>query len=212
MKFYVPKTPKFVPWLFPKRIWAFSRNNPSVYLTFDDGPIPEITPWVLDVLKQHGAKATFFCIGDNVRKYPEIFNRIKEGGHTVGNHTFNHLRGTTTELKVYLENVSAFDKEAGQQTVLFRPPYGRITQKQAKALQQKGYQLVMWDVLAYDWDAKVSEETCLQNVLNNIQAGSIVVFHDSLKASKNMKFALPRVLEFIKSKGWKCEVISPRSY
>lgn len=223
--------PRFIQRLYPERIWAFSRSSNSVFLTFDDGPIPEVTPWVLDELKKYNAKATFFCIGENVQKHPEIFRRILSEGHSVGNHTFNHLKGTKTETSEYVENVEKAERqmmEVGRRlpedgcrkiedlTInnqqlkienrksLFRPPYGKITSKQAKILQQKGFKIVMWDVLSYDFDATVSEEKCLQNVLQNIKPGSLVVFHDSLKAEKNLRYVLPKVLEFVGEKKLLC--------
>jgi peptidoglycan/xylan/chitin deacetylase (PgdA/CDA1 family) len=200
--------------MYPKRVWAFSRLTPKVYLTFDDGPIPEVTPWVLDLLKEHNVKAIFFCIGDNIKKHPEIFKRILSEGHAIGNHTFHHINGWKTNTEDYLKDVASFEKEilthleqpltnhVSPITTLFRPPYGKLTSKQSKRLQKKGYKIIMWDVLSYDFDSTVSEEKCLQNVLKNIEKGSIVVFHDSLKAEKKLRFVLPKVLEFIKEKGW----------
>ena len=202
--------PRFIQRLYPERIWAFSREKNAVYLTFDDGPIPEVTPWVLDELKKHNAKATFFCIGENVQKHPGIFQRIISEGHSVGNHTFNHLNGWKTATSEYIENVEKAERELinnskiNNQQSLFRPPYGKITSKQAKLLQQKDYKIVMWNLLSYDYDASISKEKCLQNVLQNIHPGSIVVFHDSLKAEKNLRYVLPKVLEIIGEKGWLC--------
>ncbi|SRX72257.1 polysaccharide deacetylase family protein [Aequorivita antarctica] len=184
--------PRFIQRLYPERIWAFSRKSNAVYLTFDDGPIPEITPWVLDELKKYNAKATFFCIGENVKKHPEIYRRILSEGHSVGNHTFNHLKGTKTETSPYIKNVLLAEEIINSK--LFRPPYGKITSKQSKILQKKGFKIVMWDIISYDYDATVSEEECLQNVLKYIKAGSVVVFHDSLKAEKNLRYVLPKVL------------------
>lgn len=214
MKLLYTKTPKFVTWLFPKRIWAFSRSKNKIYLTFDDGPIPKVTPWVLNQLKAYNAKATFFCIGENIKKHPTIFERIILEGHTFGNHTFNHLKGTKTSLKKYVENIEYFEKTINnvsnskiRKSNIFRPPYGRLTQSQAKMLQQKGYKIIMWDVLSYDWDKEVSEAQCLQNVLKNIQPGSIVVFHDSFKAEKNLRYVLPKVLEFLMEKNWEAKAI-----
>ena len=210
--------PRFIQRLYPERIWAFSRSSNSVFLTFDDGPIPEVTPWVLDELKKHNAKATFFCIGENVQKHPEIFRRIIAEGHSVGNHTFNHLNGWQTEISEYVENVLTCEEtfsyvldtppfEGGRGDVsnselLFRPPYGKITSKQAKILQQKGFKIVMWDTLSYDYDAIISSEKCLQNVLKNIKPGSVIVFHDSLKAEKNLRQILPEVLQYFSEKGF----------
>ena len=212
MKLLFTKTPKFVTWLFPKRIWAFSRSEDKIYLTFDDGPIPEVTTWVLDQLKACNAKATFFCIGENIKKHPEIFQRIISEGHAFGNHSFNHLKGTETASEKYIQNVDAFEKTIQnlkiEKSNLFRPPYGKITKKQAKILQKKGYKIVMWDVLSYDWDKDISEEKCLQNVLQNIQPGSIVVFHDSLKAEKNLRFVLPKVLDNLSNRNPKLAAIT----
>lgn len=204
--------PSFVPHLYPERIWAFSRTSNSVYLTFDDGPIPEVTPWVLDELKKHKAKATFFCIGENVAKHPEILKRIIAEGHTVGNHTYNHLNGWKTDTSKYIEDVLKCEKSLNTNSgldayqgskLLFRPPYGRIKSSQAKLLQNKGYKIVMWDIISYDFDASISEEECLQNVLGKIRPGSIVVFHDSLKAEKNLRYVLPKVLEYCRFRNWK---------
>tara|TARA_R110000851_G_scaffold61343_4_gene141034 strand:+ start:112912 stop:113541 length:630 start_codon:yes stop_codon:yes gene_type:complete len=191
--------------IYPKRIWALPNNDKKVYLTFDDGPIPEVTPWVLDTLKKYNAKATFFCIGDNIKKHPDIFKRILAEGHSVGNHTFNHLNGWQTSTQRYINNVSLFEKELQAQsfhhsslvsrTSLFRPPYGKITSKQANLLQEKGYKIIMWSVLSYDYDASVSKEQCLHHVSQNIQPGSIIVFHDSIKAQKNLRYVLPKVLD-----------------
>ncbi|HAT63026.1 MAG TPA: polysaccharide deacetylase family protein [Flavobacteriaceae bacterium] len=212
MKLLFTKTPKFVTWLFPKRIWAFSRSEDKIYLTFDDGPIPEVTTWVLDQLKAYNAKATFFCIGENIKKHTNIFERIISEGHAFGNHSFNHLKGTETSTEKYIQNVDAFEKTIQnlkiEKSNLFRPPYGKITKKQAKILQKKGYKIVMWDVLSYDWDKDISEEKCLQNVLQNIQPGSIVVFHDSLKAEKNLRFVLPKVLDNLSNRNLKLAAIT----
>ena len=244
--------PKLIQWLYPERIWAFSHPKNTVYLTFDDGPIPEVTPWVLEELKRYKAKATFFCIGDNVIKNPEIFQKILSEGHSVGNHTFNHLNGWKTKTSEYVENVATAEKEIwshkrkmthersfmseeriekwdgteinatkdqnieNRQSAivnrksLFRPPYGKITFKQAKILQKRNFKIVMWDILSYDYDAGISEEECLQYVLKKIKPGSIIVFHDSLKAQKNLLYVLPKVLEFISEKGWKCSSIQSR--
>ena len=196
------KTPKFVSWWYPKRIWAFSKTSHTIYLTFDDGPIPEVTPWVLDVLKGFNAKATFFFIGDNVRKHPDLFKRIVDEGHTLGNHTYHHLKGTKTKTEAYLKDVVAFEGTTNQPVQWFRPPYGKMRAAQARGIQKRGYTIVMWSILSYDWDSGVSEEQCLENVQKHLSPGSIVVFHDSLKAEKNLRYALPRVLESIREKGW----------
>lgn len=175
-----------------------------IYLTFDDGPIPGVTPWVLQELQQYNASATFFCIGDNVSMHPEIYQSILAHGHRTGNHTFNHLNGARTSLASYLENTAkaASFIDSG----LFRPPYGLITAGQVKALKKK-YTIVMWDVLSYDFDQKTSPETCVENVIRNTGPGSVVVFHDSLKAEKNLRNALPAVLEHFSKAGFRFESI-----
>ncbi len=211
MRFYWIKTNAFIKWLFPKYLWNCSRKSDRVFITFDDGPVPEATPWVLDELQKYSAKATFFCIGENVKENPEIAKRITAEGHVIGNHTYNHLCGWETKNSDYDENVAECEKIIGETTstkpVLFRPPYGKIKAAQAKNILQKGYKIVMWDVLSADFDTNISEEKCLQNVLRNIEPGSIIIFHDSAKAFKNLKYALPQTLEFLKTKGYKCESI-----
>jgi peptidoglycan-N-acetylglucosamine deacetylase len=207
MKFYFPKTPKFVTWLYPKRIWAFWHVKKEIFLTFDDGPIPEVTPWVLDLLKENDAKATFFCIGDNIRKYPALLKRILDEGHSIGNHTYHHVKGTETQIATYLDEVAAFNECVEIPPKLFRPPYGKITSQQAKALQKKGYRIVMWDVISYDFDKTITKEKCLNNVLEKMREGSIVVFHDSLKAEHHLRYVLPKVLEVINKRGWQTQNI-----
>jgi len=213
--------PRLLQWIYPKRIWAFPRENNNVYLTFDDGPIPNVTPWVLDQLKKHNAKATFFCIGDNIRKNPGIFKRIIAEGHSVGNHTYNHLNGWQTNTHKYLVNIekaeiqirkkSEFDPPIFQDQnseLLFRPPYGKMTSKQSAILQNQGYRIVMWNIISYDYDSDLSKDKCLDNVLKNIGPGSIVVFHDSIKAEKNLRYVLPKVLEFTQQNNWSCKPIA----
>lgn len=210
------KTPNIVKRIYPNRIWSLPNYENTVYLTFDDGPISEITPWVLDLLKEYNAKATFFCIGENVRKYPEIFKRIDSEGHTIGNHTFNHLNGWKTSTSKYLNNIEKADSiithfsnpTIKQSNNLFRPPYGKITSKQSEILQKKDYKIIMWDVLSGDFSKKLSKEKCLQNVLKNIISGSIIVFHDSIKAEMNLRYVLPKALEFISEKGWECSALA----
>lgn len=167
----------------------------EVYLTFDDGPHPDITPFVLDLLKEYDAKATFFCIGNNVLKYPFIYKRIIDEGHSVGNHTYQHLNGWKTSDKDYLEDIIHAQKYIDSK--LFRPPYGRITRFQTQAIKAI-FKIIMWDILSGDFDQKISGEECLANVLTNITAGSIVVFHDSEKAFGRLSYALPKTLQFLK--------------
>lgn len=202
------KTPRAVQRVYPKRLWTIDNSTNSVYLTFDDGPIPGVTPWVLEQLRQYDAKATFFCIGDNVKKHPELLEQIVREGHAIGNHTLNHLKGSQTTFERYIDNVRAFESVCPYPSSLFRPPYGRITGRQAKKIIELGYTIVMWDVLSFDWDERVSAEKCLANVVDSIEPGSIVVFHDSLKASKNLRETLPAVLEYISSKNWKSEILN----
>lgn len=206
VKPYVVKIPFYIPYLFPKRLWHFSRKQKIIYLTFDDGPIPQVTPWVLDQLKKYNAKATFFCIGQNIQKHPELFSRLKLEGHSLGNHTFNHLNASNTTFEEYLENTQ---KAAAnfKQPLLFRPPYGKLGSKKAKALLQRGYKLVMWDVLSADFDQTISPKKCLSNVIANTKNGSIIIFHDSLKADKNLKYALPEVLRHFSGKGFDFKAI-----
>jgi peptidoglycan/xylan/chitin deacetylase (PgdA/CDA1 family) len=164
----------------------------NIYLTFDDGPIPEITPWILDVLKSSGVKATFFCVGDNVSKYQDIYTRILEDGHKVGNHTNNHLNGWKTSLKEYKENTSL--AKAKIDSNLFRPPYGRITRKQYHEIS-KEFKLIFWDVLTHDYNSDINPEKCLKNAIKYTRNGSVVVFHDNLKSINTLKYVLPRYIE-----------------
>ena len=186
----------------PNYTWRIPSDEKVIYLTFDDGPISDVTTWVLDTLREHSAKATFFCVGDNVKKHPSVFQSILTEGHAVGNHTFNHLSGWETENITYFHNIRHCARLV--KSNLFRPPYGRLTPKQTQFLTRH-YQIVMWDVLSGDFDNTISKETCLQNVLSGTRSGSIVVFHDSLKASNNMAYALPRVLEHFSARGYRFE-------
>ena len=194
--------------LAPSLLWNMPRNTNSIYLSFDDGPHPEITPWVLNVLKNHNAKATFFCVGENIVKFPKVFQQLISEGHSVGNHTHNHLKGWETSTSNYLENTriaeAAISKysETTNRERLFRPPYGKIKPSQIKGLKQLDYRIVMWDSLSADFDVTLTEEDCFQNVIENTKAGSIIVFHDSEKASEKMKTLLPRVLEYYINKGF----------
>lgn len=204
------RTPAFLRFFFSNLLWRVPTEAKEIYLTFDDGPVPGPTEFVLDQLNRFNAKATFFCIGDNIRKHPAIFSRIVNEGHTIGNHTFHHLKGWGTSTEKYVANVELCDAEIGRQhtekvaqsvtdyqlptTNLFRPPYGRIRSKQIHALEPK-YRIVMWDVLTSDYNQSLSPENCLRGSLRATRPGSIVVFHDSLKAEKNLRYVLPRFLE-----------------
>lgn len=204
MKWYWIKTSQFVKWLFPKYIWQIPTQDKTVYLTFDDGPTPEITPWVLDQLDAYQAKATFFCIGDNIRKFPEIYGDVIARGHQIGNHTYHHLNGWKTNADQYVQNAHQWESVALIEGKLFRPPYGKIKSSQAHQLMQRGYKIIMWDVLSADFDAQVCAENCLENVVKHVNPGSIVVFHDSVKAFKNLQYTLPQTLRFLKENGYKC--------
>lgn len=187
--------------IFRGDIWRKSQNNPTLYLTFDDGPIPELTEWVLDLLEKHQISATFFCVGDNVRKYPQIFQKLLTQNHSVGNHTFNHIKGWQTSLKDYLENIQLCQNIIQEQSNFFRPPYGKMTYQQYQKVRGK-YQIVMWDVLTYDFDVTLSPEKCLQKSIQATRNGSIVVFHDNLKAEKNLKYVLPKYIEYFQKQGY----------
>ncbi len=189
------KTPVLLMRLFPGLIWQLSHRDEEkkhIYLTFDDGPTPDVTPWVLEQLRKFNAKATFFCLGRNVDRYPEIYKQILDEGHTAGNHTYSHLKGWQTSKEEYLEDVEL----AGSviKSSLYRPPYGRFRKSQIREIQ-KDYNVVMWDVLSQDYDRNISPSKCLANVLDNVRPGSIVVFHDSVKASENLYYSLPLLLD-----------------
>lgn len=208
---YWVKSKKWMQFLFPNQIWKIKTSEKKVYLTFDDGPTPEITDWILEQLKSYDAKATFFCIGNNIQKLPSVFKQIHDEQHSLGNHTFNHLNGWTTNTEKYIENVdlcqNQIDNLLRLNGKLFRPPYGRIKPSQSNHLIKLGYKIIMWDIISYDFEPTVSKEKCLQNVLKNIENGSIIVFHDSQKAWKNLEYVLPKTLKYLKEKGFSCEKI-----
>ena len=211
MIFYWVKTSIFIKKIFFRHIWSIPNKEKGVYLTFDDGPTPEITEWVLAELKKHEAKATFFCIGNNIEKHPSIFSKILQEGHAIGNHTFNHLNGWKTDKTAYVQNALQCEKSIeafSYRSKLFRPPYGKIKPSQARALRDKGYQVIMWDVLSADFDQQISPEQCLENVLRNVASGSIIVFHDSVKAYENLQYVLPKTLSFLAQNKYKSLKIS----
>lgn len=191
--------------LYPSFLWEKPASDKLLYLSFDDGPIPDITEWVLNQLENYQAKATFFCVGDNIRKYPAVFNAIIQAGHAVGNHTFNHKNGWKTPNEEYLHNVTTCQQVLGQPARLFRPPYGKITRKQARELIASNYQIVMWDVLSGDFDASLLPETCFQKTVRYTEKGSIIVFHDSLKAWPRLQYVLPKYLAHFSSLGYRFE-------
>ncbi len=212
MKKYVVKTPKIVKHIFNNWKWKFSKEEKIIYLTFDDGPTPKITNWILNELEKYCAKATFFCLGKNVANNPDLAISIINNGHSLGNHTYNHFNGLHTKTEEYLADVNAAEntiqKITKKKTNLFRPPYGKIKFYQSKKIRKKGYKIIMWDVLSADFDTTISSKQCLHNVIKNTESGSIITFHDSEKASKNLKFALPEVLKYYSEKGYVFENIS----
>ncbi len=203
---YLIKTPSIIQRLFANYTWSFPTKKKEIFLTFDDGPTPEVTEFVLDELKKYDAKATFFCIGKNVKCHHHIYERICEEGHTVGNHTFNHLNGFFTKNSEYIENIQ--QASAHIHSDLFRPPYGRLKSSQGKILTKQGYKIIMWSVLSGDFDHKVTPEKCLENVIQNTKEGSIVVMHDSIKAKEKIYYSLPKILSYFKEKGFAFSAIS----
>jgi peptidoglycan-N-acetylglucosamine deacetylase len=196
---------KIMKVIYPKALHNMDYEDGKVYLTFDDGPVPELTEWILDELKKHNAKATFFCVGANIIKHPHIFERILSEGHQVANHTFEHVKGFKYTTHDYLEQTRRC--EALTKTKLFRPPYGQLKPSQYKALLKEGYTVVFWDVISYDYE-KITPQQCAETVLKNYKAGSIILFHDNIKANNNVRFALPLVLNDIHKKGLKTAVLS----
>lgn len=217
---YTVRPPFFLKWYYRNNlIWNKDSTEKFVYLTFDDGPIPNVTTFVLNTLKSFNVKATFFCIGDNISKHPEVFEQIKANGHAIGNHTYNHLKGWKTDDKTYIDNF--WQCQALTETNLFRPPYGRIKKSQIRKLvnswqltvgkklktENSELQTVMWDVLSGDFDLKLSPEKCYQNVIKNTRNGSIIVFHDSLKAWDRLEYALPKSIEYLLQQGYQFKTL-----
>lgn len=195
-------SPFWLKALYPNFLWHMPREGKNLYLTFDDGPIPDVTEFVLETLQAYQARATFFCIGDNVRKHPDIFKKVIDHGHSIGNHTYNHLNGWKTSVVTYQENIQKCADQLGFETSLFRPPYGRIKRQQAKPLVEQKQKIVMWDVLSGDFSAGITPETCLRKTIHYSKPGSILLFHDSIKAQKNMTYALPKVLAHFSDLGY----------
>jgi peptidoglycan/xylan/chitin deacetylase (PgdA/CDA1 family) len=189
-------SPVLLPKLFSSLLWHVPEKQKKIYFTFDDGPVPGITNWVLEILKTYNAKATFFCLGKNVQNNHELFKRIKNEGHGVGNHTFNHLKGWRTKNKDYFHDIDEANKLLNSK--YFRPPYGKIKPTQVRVLKKK-YKIVLWDVLSKDYDRGLDPQVCLKNVIKHAKPGSIVVFHDSYKAEKNLRAILPQLLEYFTS-------------
>lgn len=185
-------------------VWDIPNEENKIYLTFDDGPIPEVTEWVLDLLKQYNIKATFFCLACNAVKNPNIYSKIIEAGHTVGNHSYHHLSGWDSDDENYLTNIKKANEYLNAK--LFRPPYGRIKKSQISQVVED-YKVIMWDVLSGDFDPKTTPQKCYNNVIKNTKTGSVIVFHDSIKAEENLKNALPKAIEYLLERGFVFDVI-----
>lgn len=211
MKPYWIKTNTFIKKIFSNYVWDVPNKENKIYLTFDDGPTPDVTEWVLEELKKHQAKATFFCIGKNIKNDPGLFKKVIDDGHTIGNHTFNHYNGWKTSSDDYLKNIflcqAEINKLNSTNNKLFRPPYGKIKQSQSRKLRKLGYKIIMWDVLSADFDQTITAEKCLENVLQNVVSGSIIIFHDSIKAYKNLEYVLPRSLQILKERDFTFDTI-----
>ena len=199
----IEQPPKLLRWLYPRALWRMDKNVKAVYLTFDDGPIPEITPWVLDVLDKYNIKATFFLVGDNVRKHPEEFKMILERGHKVGNHTFNHISGLKYLSYNYLANTNKADELI--KSKLFRPPHGWMRWGQYMVLSHR-YTVVMWDLVTRDYSKRLNGRQVLDHVKKYVRNGSIITVHDSIKSEKNLKYALPRAIEWLLEQGYEFKV------
>ncbi|MEI8204045.1 MAG: polysaccharide deacetylase family protein [Bacteroidota bacterium] len=197
-------------WLLPEAMyWQVPTKEKKIYLTFDDGPTEDITPIILELLRQYNVKATFFCVGENITKHPDEFQAILNAGHAVGNHSFNHLKGWKTDNKTYFDNIEKCNQLHPFE--LFRPPYGKISPRQARHLS-KQYCIVLWSVLSYDFKKSLLPEACLKNVIEHTNLGSIVVFHDHFKAYQNMIYALPRFIEYYLEKEYSFEILSKNDF
>jgi peptidoglycan/xylan/chitin deacetylase (PgdA/CDA1 family) len=203
---FLHHSPFWLKAFFPGFTWHIPTKEKSIFLTFDDGPIPDITENVLEILAKFNAKATFFSIGNNVLKHPDVYEMVKNGGHSIGNHTFNHMNGWKTEDTIYLENIDKCQQQLNLETKLFRPPYGRIKKSQSRVVLQDK-QIIMWDVLSGDFSPEIHPEVCLKKYIQHTRPGSIVLFHDSIKASKNMLHTLPRYLETFTERGYRFEAL-----
>lgn len=205
MRFF--KTSGLVRTIFPEYTWRGPAANQQIYLTFDDGPVPEVTEMVLAQLAQYQAQATFFCVGENIFRYPHLARQVAAGGHRLANHTYNHLRGWDTPTDTYTHNIACCQQQLDliqppTAPKLFRPPHGRLTRAQYQKIKNE-YRVIMWDVLTYDFDAALLPEVCLKQALKHTAAGSVVVFHDSVKASRHVQYVLPRFLEYFASQGYR---------
>ena len=198
---FIEQPPLFYRIFYPGAVWRIKNGKEKrVYLTFDDGPIPEVTPWVLEVLDTYQVKATFFCVGDNVRKHPSVYRQILEKGHKTGNHTFNHIQGWKHTINDFIANTQKANSYI--QSPFFRPPHGHVLFPQFVLLKKSGYKFIMWDVVTRDYSNYMTPEKVLDNVKKYVRNGSIIVFHDSLKAEKNLRYALPLAIEWLKREGY----------
>ncbi len=200
---FIEQPPELVRRMYPQAIWRMSPKEKAVYLTFDDGPIPRMTPWVLDVLDKYDIKATFFLVGDNVRKHPEEFEMLRAGGHRIGNHTFNHIRGFECSTKSYLANTEKASRLI--QTDIFRPPHGHLRRSQYELLRRK-YKIIMWDLVTRDYSKHLNGKQVFEKVKKYARNGSIITFHDSVKSEKNTMYALPRSIEWLLEHGYEFKV------
>ncbi len=200
---FIEQPPMLVRWIYPRAYWRMNPKEHAVYLTFDDGPIPEVTPWVLSVLDKYQIKATFFMVGDNVRKHPAEFEMVKAAGHRLGNHTFNHIRGFEYLTRNYMANAEKANEKL--QTNLFRPPHGHMRWLQYEVLKWK-YQIVMWDLVTRDYSKHLNGEQVFEKVKKYARNGSIITFHDSLKSEQNLRYALPRSIEWLQEQGYTFKV------
>lgn len=201
---FIEQPPKFIRALYPDAIWRMNPNEKAVYLTFDDGPIPRVTPWVLDLLDKYNVKATFFMVGDNVRKHPEEFQMVVNRGHRIGNHTFNHIRGFEYLSPNYLANTNKANELL--KTNLFRPPHGHMRWGQYYALKEH-YKIIMWDLVTRDYSNKLNGKQVFRKVKKYARNGSIITFHDSIKSEDNLKYALPRSIEWLKEQGYEFKLL-----
>lgn len=211
IRLYPSTMPFWVKWFFPKLTYRYPVDKKQIFITFDDGPEPDVTPWVLDVLKREQVKATFFCVGNQIEKHPDIFKRIITDGHRIGNHTFRHENGWRTPAEAYKKSIDHTEKLIAQYTTpskLFRPPYGRITPAQVKLLKRAGYKIIMWSVLTGDFSNNLDTGKALTYLKKHIRPGDITVFHDSRKAFENLKTILPDYIRYLKKERYKFEILS----
>lgn len=198
MKFY--STPAIIRKFYPGLVWHVETDKKEIFLTFDDGPGPKLTNWILDLLAQYNAKASFFCVGENLVRYPEIVQEMKNAGHLVANHTYNHLNGWRTDDETYIDNIEKC--EVLTKNKIFRPPYGKIKKSQRKHLLSNNYRIIMWDLLTYDFEPGLNKERSLEKIYSITKPGSIIVFHDNIKAEENLRYLLPKTLEYFANLGY----------